>query len=545
MRALTIISKARKMATTLSEILQAKGDADYAQGGEGGAITKPDYTSAAANEYLQHAADLTFNAHRYLAEQHDQNMRETLKGLNDVDFKDLLPQDSQGLMGEYTGVIQDTANNFGVIRNPLSNPQQYAAMKAKESGFRQKLSQAQQDAAFLKKQAEFVQVHPEFNTPAYQENVKKFTETPVGQRQPFVVTPPLTFNPAATYKTIAELAKKKYANAATNGKYITQEEGEKTDPTQYNALATGPLAGVDQYGNSLETARKASYDNLPANIKAGYKDYNDYVTRQAAMYMPQDQVSKKEIKGDRFGEITAEGIQQRKTKGMEEAFEGKQYELNRENALIVAGMKSEKINPQTAAEAKMRNLAIIENTGTIDPELAQKLYGNNKKITVETPVPVRDNPEETDPKQFSYTNKFHKTIKEEMNTETFEKSYVDQDGNLHMQFKNTATGQQLPEKVVSHNQLYNDLDGMFGEKFKPQISGASSSYSQKTFGKSIPTIDDLRNHYGINQSSTPDNVNTNPAASGPTQIKSQKDYDNLPKGAQYIDPTDGKPYIKQ
>ena len=129
------------MATTLGEILEAKGDADYAQGGYGGAIPDSAISNAAANEYLQHNADLTYQAHRYLAEQHDQNMRETLKGLNDVDFKDLLPQDSASLMPEYTGVLQDTANNFGVIRNPLSNPQQYAALKANESNFRQKLSQ--------------------------------------------------------------------------------------------------------------------------------------------------------------------------------------------------------------------------------------------------------------------------------------------------------------------------------------------------------------------------------------------------------------------
>lgn len=506
------------MATTLGEILQAKGDADYADGGLGGNIAPELYSSAAANQYLQHAADLTYNAHRYLAEQHDQNMRETLKNLNDVDFKNLLPQDSQDLMNQYTGVLQNTANNFGVVRNPLSNPTAYANLKVGESSFRQKLSQAQQDAAFLQKQNEFVQLHPEFNTPDYQNKVKNFLATPVGQRQYFTVNPPLTYNPATAYKVINELAKSKYANAGTNGKYITKEEGEKVDPTKYLQLAQS-LPGTDQYGNSLEAARRNAYENLPANIKSQYKDYADFVNKEAALYMTPDQVTNKDVKPDEFATIAAQGKENRRTVGMEEAFQGKQNELNRENALIIAGMKDKnEPRPAEAAEAKLRNLAVIENTGVIDPKVAQALYGDNNQVEQEKIVGIPDNP--NDPQdQWTYLNKGKTTLKTKVPATEFVNSWVDQEGNLHMQFKDNVTGKDLPPKVVSHNNLFNDLDGIFGDKFKPKLSSASSEYSKKVFGKDIPTLEDLRNHYKINQSTVPDNVKqTGPQATNTDEI---------------------------
>lgn len=486
------------MATTLGEILQAKGDADYAQGGEGGAISPELYSSAAANEYLQHAADLTYNAHRYLAEQHDRNMQEELKGLNGMDFKDLLPQDQAALMPEYGGVTQDIANNFGVIRNPLSNPQQYAALKNSESAVRQKISQAQSDAAFINKQNEFVQTHPEFNTPDFQQKKAQFLATPVGQRQPFIVTPPLTYNPATAYKTIAELAKKKYANASTNGKYITQEEGEKTDPNQYMQLAQA-LPGTDQYGNSLETARQNAFNNLPANLKAKYKDYNDFVNKEAALYMPQDQVNKKDIKTDEFGTIKAQGYQARLNIGMEEANQDKQNELNRENALVIAGLKvtgKENVFDPNATGAYVNKLYHDMVTGSvksdtnyrenfenpnISNDIMQQLYGDNTPVKLSQATKLGD-------KDSGITTA---TSDEKVPKISIVGNKMTPDGQVFLIRKNNLTGKFEQPLYVNKDKFYNDLSGILGEKNAPKVQEAARAWLQKNTGDTQPDVTKL------------------------------------------------------
>lgn len=468
------------MATTLGEILSAKGDADYADGGFGGAINPELYSTAAANQYLQHAADLTYQAHRYLADQHDRNMQETLKGLNDVDFKNLLPQDSHALMGQYTGVLQDTANNFGVIRNPLSNPSQYAALKSNESGFRQKLSQAQQDAAFIQKQNEFVQTHPEYNTPDFKNKVAKFMATPVGQREYFTVAPPLTYNPATAYKTVNELSKQKYAQAGSNGKYITQEEGEKIDPNKYLQLAKR-LPGTDQYGNSLEDARRNAYESLPPSLKSQYKNYDDFVDKEAKLYMMPDQVNKKDIKADEYGTIDANYRRQLSLQNDRQAFDANQKELDRNNALVIAGLREGKVDQQAAAEGNLRTVASVMRTGTIPAEIGQKLYGDNHQIETKIGSPTDDAGQ--------------KTIKAP--ALEFVNSGIDKNGNIHIYMRDNKTGKMLQNaKVVSYSELLNDLNNSYGVH-SPAIQGEISKFSEKNFGKKTPSVIDLLNHFGL------------------------------------------------
>lgn len=557
------------MATTLSEILQAKGDADYSQGGEGGAITQPDYTSAVANQYLQHAADLTYNAHRYLAEQHDRNMQEELKGLNDVDFKDLLPQDSQALMPEYNGSLKDIANNFGVIRNPLSNPQQYAALKGRESGLRQKLSQAQQDALFIRKQNEFVQLHPEFNTPAYQQSVKTFLATPVGQRQPFVVTPPRAYDPVAAYKLVNELSKKKWANAGHGGGYLTEAEGETTDPNTFNGLSD-VLPGYNQYGQSNETLRHEAYDNMPLNLKPA--TYELFKQQEKALYKNPDQTTKASIKNDELGAqgtIAAKGIQERKNISMEAGISKEAAELKFQRDLELAGLKgpgkdgkidkdamgayinktfhdmatsvpntnnyNEKLNainknPNLAYSEKIKQMEALSNDPAnytdqaVPNEVLQPRYGDNTPL--KQIQKSADNTNKSD--GIVTSNESQNTIP----TGQVISNKLSKDGQSVIIYrKNNLTG-KISSQMVPLKTFYSDLTYSFGEKNAPIVQKAAKEWLQKHTGSVDPDVDKLHNIFA-------------PNANGPAQIKSQEDYNALPKGAQYIDPTDGKPYIKQ
>lgn len=480
---------------SLGEILQAKGDADYANGGEGGVISPDLYSSAAANEYLQHAADLTYNAHRYLAEQHDRNMQNELQGLNNVDFKDLLPQDQASLMPEYGGVAQQIAQNFGAIRNPLGNPDAWANLKNSESSIRQKLAQAQSDAAFINKQNEFVQLHPEYNTPDFQQKKAAFLAAPVGQRQPFVVTPPLTYNPATAYKTIAELAKKKYANSGTNGKYITQEEGEKIDPDQYAKLALS-LPGTDQYGNSIEAARQAAYDKLPANLKPA--TYQDYVKQEAQLYKPQDQVSKSSIEGDPYGTINANFKKQFALQKDRENFEAAQSAKDDDIRLQIAGLKTKEgaIDPN-ATGAYVNKVYHDMVTGDVahgsdyrynlqNPNVSngilQTIYGDNTPVKLTTKSVNANKDAGT-----SQTAEGVNTVP----TISIIGNKMMPDGRVFIMRHNNLTNKAENPIYVSQGQFYNDLSGILGAKNAPKVQEAAREWLQKNTGDTQPDVSKL------------------------------------------------------
>jgi hypothetical protein len=331
---------------SLAEILSARGDADYAQGGYGGA--DPVLNTAATVGYLQHAADMQAEANRYILKQHDDNLKAALDSYGAIDTKGILGTDQAALMGQYASVGKDLANNFSVIRNPLSNPQQAIKLKQGEGVFRQNLAQSQMDATYVAKQQQFLDQHPEFNTPENKAKIDAFIAAPISQRRPFALQPPLVYNPDAFYKTIGELSKYKYATSKSDGKYITKEEGEKVDPKKFMALAQN-VSGVDQYGQSLESARRKAFDNMPDSIKALHNnDYNQFVIDEAKLHMPLDEIKKSDVNEDQFATIKAQGAQQRQTEGMRQGFEAAQKELDRQNALNIARLKADGKDPNDA-----------------------------------------------------------------------------------------------------------------------------------------------------------------------------------------------------
>lgn len=511
----------------LSEILQAKGDADYAGGGIGGDISPDLYNSGVANEYLQHTADLTNAAHRYLAEIHDRNMQDAIKNVNDIDLKNLMPQDRDALLQQYGDHLKDLASNFSTVRNPLSNPDQWATLQANESNVRNKLSQSQQDAVFLQKQQEFVQQHPSFNTPKYQQDVANFVANPVGQRQYFTVNPPRVFDPNVAYKAENEAAKAKYANSATNGKYITDEEGEKVDLKKYVAnTAAGKLSGVDANGVPYETLRQERYDNLPANLKANYKDYNDFATKDALAHVAENEVNKSSLKPDEFATVAAEGYQQRKTQAIRLAQEASEGEADRLNRLEIAGLKdvtgknnkvdanalgiyknklyhdmltsSPDVPDQTAKlnainnnpnltvtqkKAQMDAIASDPNNlpSTIANGVLQNIYGDN------TPI---------DHKQSGGTKSAgggttSNSITQKLPATSIIGNKLSNDGQtVIIAVKNNLNG-DVTIKNVPKDQFYKDLDNIAGSKYAPSVSKASGEWLQKNTGETDPDLNKL------------------------------------------------------
>lgn len=516
------------MAVTLGEILQSRGDADYAQGGYGGAVPEADYNTAAANQYFQHAADLQYNANRYLAEQHDRNLQDALKNVNGIDFNNLLPQDREALMPEYADVLKNTKDNFSVLKNPLSNPDAWAKLRQGESNLRSKLSQSQQDAVFLGKQQEFVQNHPEFNSPAYQQQVKAFLATPVGQRQHFTITPPTIFNPEAAYKAVSELSKKKYATATSNGKYITEEEGDKIDRDKYNALTkAGALPGTDAYGRSWESLRRQQFDELPANLKAGFdNDYNKFVESQAKNFMAEDQQGKKSIKGDPYGEKRAELGNELTLLNKRQGFEAGENEKNRENALLIAGIKAPgskdgKVSPEALGEFKNKVYHQMLTSNTNAPDHTDKLNAINKNpnLTVTQKIEQMD-AVAADPNNYLQTvnnallqniygdntqldNKLSsgvktsdgisssKTLNQKLPATSIIGNRLSNDKNdVILTVRNNLTG-AVDNRRIPKEQFYNDLNNLAGEKFAPEVSKAGDDWLKKHTGEIKPDLDKI------------------------------------------------------
>jgi len=467
------------MAISLGEILSAKGDADYAQGGYGGG--EPVFNNALTQSYLQQLGDIQARANQYLLEQHDANLKSALANLDNVDTKGVLPTDNDALMQQYSGVLQNAAGNFGVLRNPMSNPQEYARLKTAESGFRRNLSQSQQDAAYLATQQKFVETHPEFNTPEYEQNVKDFLAAPVGKRKYFTVSPPLVFNPEALGKTFSELAKKKYSNASTDGKYLTTEEGEKIDRDKYFKLWENP--GQDKYGRQVEASILNSYNSLPANLKPLYKDYNDYKRQMAEHNIGLDQVTKKSINEDQYGTIAASGKEQRKNEAQREAFQARQNNLDR--AIQWAKIKQDgevlkkgQIDKNTIGEYK-NNLVYTLFTGdsneqNIPNEVLQDMYGDNTKVKIKTGNSTLGEPE----------------VEVEKPLLSVVGNYV-QDGKAVIMRRNNKTGKLVNNLRLSFDKVYNDFDQIKGTDNAPTVLSASREWLKKTTGSEKPSLDAL------------------------------------------------------
>jgi hypothetical protein len=474
------------MAISLSEILSARGDADYAGGGIGGNVDPQTFNNAATQQYLQDLGTMQATANKYLLDKHNERIESAISGLRNVDTKNMLPQDRDALMQQYGSVLKDTANNFNVIGNPLRDRSKWAQLQMGEAGFRSNLSQSQQDAAYLATQRKFVQDHPEFDTEEFRDSVKRFESSPVGKREYFAIQPPMIFNPTALGSTFGELAKRKYATSKTDGKYITKEEGEKIDREKYLQLWQNP--GVDKYGKQIEASIQKAYAALPPTLKSLYKNYDDYKYQMAIHNMPSDQVTKSDKNEDQYGTIAAQGAQTRKTQAAQQAYQSGENRLDRAvqwARLKQDGeqMKAGKIDKNIVGEYK-NNLVYNLFTGeskdrNIPNEVLQPIYGDNTKIKVKTGSAVMGQEEVT----------------EEKPAVTVVGNYVE-NGKAVIMRRNNKTGKMMNNLRLPFDKVYNDFDQIQGTENAPVISSASKEWVKKNVGTDRPDLNSLHSIFG-------------------------------------------------
>lgn len=502
------------MATSLSEIANIKGDADLAQGGFGTDAVLPENNTALA--YLANAANLHAGANKYLAEVHNQRLQEYLNNFHNIDLKNLAPGDYDPLSQQYVDLSKDLADNYDVIQNPLKNRELSSSLFAREAALRSQISQSQMDRGVMDENNKFIQAHPNFNTPEYQKNVQDFWNAPLGKRKPFALNPAYVFNPADVAKKAYDTVKQKYATATTDGKYVFTAEGLKAAAPAYLDAYNTLLNSQDDYGRTARAAMQNAWNQLSPQDKALYgNDAQKWSNSQALALMTPDQQTAAKMDENQYGTIAAQGKETRRTVSMEEAWQGNQNNLNRNNALEIAGLKvpgskngfdknavgeyKNKVyhnfvtgtsqdaittndlntirnDPKLTLQQKkdkMDQLAANQAAGlgqNIPNEILQGIYGNNEKIKVKSGIPGETQVEQDVPSMSVVGNK------------------VANNGQAFITLKNNATG-DLHSIYVPLKKFYNDLDGILGNKLAPQVSQASQDWLQKNTGATTPDID--------------------------------------------------------
>lgn len=518
------------MAVPLSEIANIKGDADLAQGGFGTDAILPENNTALA--YLANAANLHAGANKYLAEVHNQRLQDYLNNFHNIDLKNLAPGDYDPLSQQYVDLSKDLADNYDVIQNPLKNRDMASSLFSREAALRSQISQSQMDKGIMDENNKFIQAHPDFNTPEYQKNVQDFWNAPLGQRKPFSLNPAYVFNPADVAKKAYDTVKQKYATATTDGKYVMTADGVKAAAPAYLQAYNTLLNSDDQYGRTARQAMLNAWNQLSPEDKAQYNnDPQKWSNTQALALMTPDQQDKAGLNENQYGTIAAQGAQSRKTEGMRENFEAGQNEKNRENALLIAGLKEpgmkngqfdknsvgeyknkiyhdfvtgqskDSINPSdldainnnpnlTSAQKmeKMNQLTDAQHQSlgqNIPNELLQSIYGNDSKVKVKTGLPGETQTEQDVPAETVIGNR------------------ISNNGQAFISLRNNVTG-NTHSIYVPLTKFYDDLNNVLGPKNAPLVNSAGREWLQKNTGSAEPDIDKLQNHFNPKTYTTPD-----------------------------------------
>jgi hypothetical protein len=532
------------MEPTLSQITNIQGDANIAGGtaGPGGAapaaVIYPQDTSL---QYLQHAADAKSEANRYVSKMYADNLNKYMTNVNNIDMTNVMDTDLPTIRQKYADLASNIGNNYDVIRNPNVDPQKYGELQQQEAELRGQIAQSASHSAIQNYNKKVLLDHPEYNTPENQQQILNYASTSMGQRQNYLLNTPTTFDLQKTVSALApqaaELTKKEAVSKGGNWLNTTEAK-------TYNGEILKNLV-KSQINNSVINGRPVAqdwekvYNGLPENLKLGTQNSNDYL----------DQI---------IPTLTPGGTQ-------ESTFTTNPYALQRQREVFEAGesakqralqdkaLRKGEIKPEEAGEAKLRAYTNLMTNGTINPQYAQNVWGDNSStVNKQVKIPII----QPDGSQGFETDKVKVPV-----IQTVGQS-IDAQGNVHIQrIDNTKGGAPLPDLILNQNQIYSDMDNMLGPGYTGAISTGSHMYSKNNFNKVTPTVEDLQKHF---------NIGTDPNASiykpqekpwgilapvagdfpgkvtPPTipTINTDNDYKALPSGTQYMAP-DGKTYTKK
>jgi hypothetical protein len=476
---------------SLGEILSARGDAAIAGGGGTSGVVLPQSNQALA--YLMNLANTQAQANQYLLRQHNERLNDRLTNFDRINLEGLMSSDYAPLAAEYASLSRDLASNYDVIANPMRNQAKAQELRAREASLRARIAQSQQDRLVNEENRRFVQAHPEFNTPEFEQQYQSFLSTPLGQRTPYNVSAPFVYDPTTRAKAAADFAKQEYSKVqkSKDGRYQTEESGTKYLRDKYleawNAIGTQ----TDKYGRQIQQSTVNAWNKLTPDQKAAYDNDIEKWDRETAIVLsPLDQIKSQKVSEDQFATISAQGAESRRTEAMRESFQAKQNELDRavQWANVDARMNEigkGKINKKEAGVFKnallyqaftgsnqpLTGSALTEN---IPNNVLQPIYGDNTKIKVEDELGQK---------------------KVEAPRIQVIGNYVDSEGNLIISLRDNLTGRQVNKKRVSFKKAYSDFNYVRGNDNASVMSESSREFLKNNGLSTQPTLDELRKYF--------------------------------------------------
>jgi len=558
---------------SLSELTNIQGNAE--QGGSVVAEIKPSQAIA----YLQHASAAKGEADKYIYEKFQENLKTNLATAGAVDMAGLSESDYPELSKRFIDYSKKLADNYEVVGNPNSNLQMFSELKKEEADLRTAVAQSKQQNVFLDKHREFLNQHPEWNTDANIKKLDSFSSLSRDQRQVFTLDAPMVLDVTTLAKAANEAARKKVAEAKTNGTYIRTMEGTTYEDKSYNdALKTLYNSTGDKYGHSVKQLAKISFDGLDEGEKTKYgNDPEKYFLESMGGLKNQDSVDKTDIQADqwgltRFTQSEENGRQARRLAAEKDVRDETQKAskdqgsyVNTEAAKIFLNGSTNKkkmllrLGPEQFSERQVNNIA---------PGI-QKMFSKNFDIKIKNEdedAPKKITSRAVAPDAFTYTSDG------QLRTVFYMR---DDDGNIKtgkggnpavdVDKTSIYSADQVRGTIaymVAPNSYDNVLSSANDILFKSNGSQSMDSWEvRKNYGEATGIIgkgtrsekyyqsDDVRANRApqVNPAGKPaDTKQTNPqntATNSVPSISSKADYDALPKGSTYI--SNGQKYIKK
>lgn len=516
--------------TPISEITNIQGDPRL------GASILPLPKSNVA-EYVLEAAKARDNANRYIAQQHEQRLKDVIDQVNKMDYSGALSSDIPAISNRMSGIFGDIANNYDAIINPSANIDKYTQLAGDLNGLQGQIDTSKAHNAIYNDNLRTLQLHPEWNTDENQQMMNNFVNTPIDQRKNFLLKQPTSFDPTVYGNATAALTKNKIDadHISKSGNYIINNQGEAYDPTQWVNTYKNLLTSTIHNNKSGIQELQGIYNQMPTDSDGNKISFDDFVNHTALSSLPN---------GFHYTTIKANPVAEAQQR-INEEYWAKKQDIAVEYAKMAQtdkALKANEIKPEEGAEAK--NLALynaLKGNG-LAPEFGQNIYGSDPLQAVTVKIggdPIFEDNPATGQKDYKGTSP---VTTQKIPAKEFVSSAPDGHGGLINTYKINAldpkTG-QLQSKVVKENRSYgeltSDFNRIYGSKFVPAIASGSSTFNKAKMKVTNPAYEDLDKYFsnpnvgstGTPKEVAPTNIPPVVAPVSPTGGMSQELYDEF------------------
>ena len=506
------------MEPSLSEITSIKGDAAIAGGSAGGAGIDPTVLPADESiKYLNQYAQAKAQYNKYKQDQYHENLNNYLTDLKNTDFSKVLAADLPGLRQKYADLANNVGKNFDVIRNPTNNPEKFAELTQQEAELRGLLAQSQSHNAINTFNKNMIAQNPGWNTVDNQKKILDFENTPLEQRNDYLLKTPVTFNPVEyMQRVVAPLAAQKIQQESISHdkNWINSQEGVTYSKDVVNRIFKTGLDNTVNNGRKLGDDFDEGYNSLPSNMRKGLSR-DQYLNNMIDSLIPQSSLSNTIRANPVQSQIRSENFQAgeaAKTRNFEHSegalnrnFQASESALNRqerEDQAEAAG----KLNPIQAGETKARAIATtFSNGGSLDERSGQNVYGNNEKVKkdVYQEMPVGTDENSLPEKAIFYKAKnkdgedvIHlKTGTQDAPRISYTGSTFDaKTGKITVHRIDNLTGK--PSDITrTEDDAQTDFNRIYGEARANEMGAASARFNKKVIGKENASLADYKVHF--------------------------------------------------